>query len=589
MTYCLAWKKYKTVYMIADTCISAIDDKVNSEVNTFGECQGLYGKYYVQEGELKIYKITPNLAISYSGDIKQCKEIIEAVYHMANEFNTNKVMEIIENSFHTYNVEMIFIFSDDFNNYIYKFSKGTFKECDYAEIGNGKEIPYLSKDIKGVIDELYSEKLDKEYYLSMIISTIQCYILKNNIFKFGVGGVITGIFINKKLKWFRDIEYCLFEDDIRDLESMSVIVRGNSVFSSSDLDGGTRYIINNIIDKQIWDDLYLRKGIIKSLNTKNAFYYVFYSKKYNVLYFMRTNGYLHNIHFRRYVRRNEKTTDYVYVFRPDFRNHFIELDSNNERMPSVVEMQVIQKEYISHKEIIKRCSKDDISKRGKYLEMDFDFSEMEYKDFDKSLVIPIKKIINNYHNIVLLDYEYLCNSIEEKVNLYKQFHDFTIDDLNLEAIINRFMKQIVEHSFDKYLFCAVKSMNYTKEILDCNMDDYLKKYKNFKIISTNNFMNDFNGFIFELMKNYYINDLFFHLDKFIIIADNQEVRELLDIITPRFNFECTNPDIFLVRNLNELTEMNGELRYMVIDYVVAEILGLSIEEFGMLESLSYNI
>lgn len=589
MTYSLAWKKNKTVYMIADTCISAINDKMNSEVNTFGECQGLYGKYYVQEGELKIYKITPNLAISYSGDIEQCKEIIETVYNMANEVNVNRIMEVIENSFHTYNVEMIFVFSGNFNNCIYKFSKGIFKEYDYAEIGNGKEISYLSEDIKGIIDELYSEGLDEEYYLSMVISTIQCYILKNNTFKFGVGGVITGIFLNKQLKWFRDIEYCLFDDDIRDLESMSVIVRGNSVFSSSDLDGGTRYIINTIIDNKMWDDLYQRKGIIKSLNTKNAFYYVFYSKKYNVLYFMRTNGYLHNMHFRRYVRRDEEKTDYAYVFRSDFNKHFIEFDSNNKRLPSVVEMEVKQQEYIPHHEIIKQASKDDVIKRVKYLEMDFEFSEVEYKDFDKALVTPIKKIIDKYHNIVLVDYEYLCNSIEEKVNLYKQFRDFNIEDIKLESIVNRFMKQIVEDSFNKYLFCVVKPMNYEKEILDCNMDDYLKKYENLRIIKTNDFINDFNGFIFEFMKNYYINDSFFHLDKFIIIADNQEVAQLLDVITPRFNFGCDNADIFLVRNINGLSKMNGALRYMGIDYVVVAILGLSIEEFGWLESLSYNI
>ena len=157
--------------------------------------------------------------------------------------------------------------------------------------------------------------------------------------------------------------------------------------------------------------------------------------------------------------------------------------------------------------------------------------------------------------------------------MYKEFRDFNIEDFNIEKIVDIFMKQIVEDDFDKYLFITVKPKDYKKKILNYNIEESLKEYKNFYNIDIDNFRWNFNGIIFELIKNYYINDLFFHLDKFIIIS----------------NYRYENPDILLVRNLNELTNMNGELRYMVIDYVVAMILNLSIEEYGMLESLAYDI
>ena len=106
MTYCLAWKKGKNIFMIADTAISMTIDNLQSEYNSFGEVQGLYRDYYVQEGELKIYNITNKLAIAYSGDIRQCKDIIEIVYKMVADkdislIELKELMNNIENSFNS--------------------------------------------------------------------------------------------------------------------------------------------------------------------------------------------------------------------------------------------------------------------------------------------------------------------------------------------------------------------------------------------------------------------------------------------------------------------------------------------------------
>ena len=182
-------------------------------------------------------------------------------------------------------IELIFIFSDRYGKYIYQFSNGKFDECDYAEIGSGKSIPYFSENIKSITNEFYNVNQTAEYYLSIIISVVQCYVIKNNTFKAGVGGVITGIMLENKIKWFRDLEYYIFDDDIRDANTVSVIARNNSIFSSSDIDGHIRYMINKITDKYMWEDLYKREAIVKSLNTKNAFYYTFYSKNI-MLYFL---------------------------------------------------------------------------------------------------------------------------------------------------------------------------------------------------------------------------------------------------------------------------------------------------------------
>lgn len=58
-------------------------------------------------------------------------------------------------------------------------------------------------------------------------------------------------------------------------------------------------------------------------------------------------------------------------------------------------------------------------------------------------------------------------------------------------------------------------------------------------------------------------------------------------IIPRFNFGCDNPDILLVRNFNRLTNMDGGIRYIVMDNLVVSMLGITQKEYGELETLAY--
>ena len=73
MSYCIAWKKNEQVFMLSESAISSFEDDIQAGISTFGEVQGLYGKYYVQEGLLKIIKINDNrivdTCLQSSGDV----------------------------------------------------------------------------------------------------------------------------------------------------------------------------------------------------------------------------------------------------------------------------------------------------------------------------------------------------------------------------------------------------------------------------------------------------------------------------------------------------------------------------------------
>lgn len=544
----------------------------------------MYGNYYVQEGTLKIYTISENIVLSFAGDTHLANDIIENIYNLVKLMDMKNWMKVISNTYEGANIQIIIAESyESCKNTIYYFNGSTFKEVESCEIGNGKDLRYFSKDVNSIVDCFYNVANDDNDYLAMVLGVIQCYMIKNNTFTNGVGGTLSGLILNSKIKWFRDLEYYIFDDDIRNGSTMSVISRRSSVFSSSDLDGGTRYMLNPFEDKLIWDDLYYRNGIIKSLNTKNAYYYFFYNNKYNVIAFLKVNGQTQNIHFKRWIRRDKENTDYAYSFNPDFQGFFARFDSSMERLPNLMELEVVRDRYMPHDEVNLLCDPVDVKRVNNKKKMDFDFNEFEYNNYDKSKLQNVKKTIDKYHNLVLIDFSYFCDAINEKITLIKSVRECSPEQLNLAAIVDSFLKQIIPDEFIKYRIIVIKDNKDNRIISGCDMKEYFLNYSNCIVIDSNDFSYDLCGTLFQLMKNFYLNDTFFHLDKFIIMSDNIDINSILIKITPEFNFANSNPDIILVRNMNHFTNMDGRFRYLVIDYLIIAMLGISLDEFGKIE------
>lgn len=504
MSYCFAWEKDKVVYMIADTAVSSREDEILSPQNSLGEQQTRYGEYFVQEGLLKIYKLSSDMAVAFATEDVDCAiEMMQMLYDTQNLVAFDELLQIFANTYGTNtNTELILIHScGQEQNKIYKFSNGTFKNESFAEIGSGASLKTLSEDVHGLIRTLTGlQSRESHYYLAAIMAIIQSYFYRNEYFKFGVGGVITGVFLNDKLKFCRDIEYYFFDEDLREGKALSVINRFNSFFSASDISRTQVAFLNLLSDMPIVEDSYIMGGITKSLHTKNAFYYIFYSTKYNVMCMLEVKGVLHNIHFSRYIRRNHERTDYAYCFRSNFIDDFKRYDSAGERMPAFVEMEVLPVErYLPHEEMIKCCNPGDIAAHGAYARQrfDFDFDVFEYPDFDKRLLLDIKKCINNYHNIVLVDYGYFCDVLREKVDLYTPYYYFSLEDLDLSIINKAFASLVPYDAFEQYLFCIVKNSGRVYSISDYDMDEFWKKYPNTYFVNTN----DFDGALFELLKD----------------------------------------------------------------------------------------
>lgn len=588
MSYCVAWKKDKKVYMIGDSASSALQDDIRADTNTFGEVQGLYGKYIVQEGILKLYTVAENIVISYSGDKDTALEVIGYFQNMINNIsNIENIFEAIESTYgNSKNINLELIIAVSFgqdDNRIYHFNGNVIEEVlDFVDIGSGKDCSQLTSAVKWAIGCLYEQCKYKFDYLASIVSFIQCFTIKNKLYKYGVGGVFFGVVVDTKVRWCRDLAYYLYDENALNPKTISVMARDNSIFSSTDIDGGIRFILNEITDLKFWNSPYYKKSIVKAINTKNPIYFLFYSTVYNHVIFVKVDGWMHTSLFRRWIRREDEKIQYGYAFDAQFQNFLEREQEFNDENPTFTFVSCKQEEYISHEEMwkyVKNNTHENFKKK-----FDCEFSLLENSESGRSLFKLISKDILEYKNVILVDYSFLCEIIEEKINMYSCEY-VLINNLDLKELVHKFMITIASKDFNDYKIVVVKDKDYDKIINGMSMDEWFKGYKNCTILESDcdNYLYDLSSIMLELIKNYYINDTFFHLDKLIFVLDNNLANDILKI-APENNFEMTSPDIILVRNLNDLTNMDGRFRYVVIDYLVGYMFGLDNNEIGLLES-----
>lgn len=584
MSYCIAWKKDHRVFLVSESAISSLENDVQANLSTFGEVQGLYGKYYVQEGLLKLFQLNSEIALAFSGNISIAAELLKQLYSLSEMLTIEMLQNILINNYQGLEIRIILVRSGT-SPEIFLFDGTKFDRKDRCEIGSGRTNSTFSKNINKIIDQFQTTS-DEHDYLAKIIANIQCYSLRNHCIQEGYGGTFYGIVVGNKIDWFRDIGYYIYENDIHDGNFISVINRRNSVFSSSNCTDHITLILNSYLDIEIYKNPYLTRAVKKSLDTKNSFYFVVYSKVYNRIIFLKTNHESQNFLIKKWIKRDIDKTHYAFAFSP-ILVEFCEMhtENRNNMVPAFVELPSIVTNYMPHEAVSNVCDIPQRHLESANLQMDFDFTVYKFPIFDTGLIIPIKRIISNYHNIVVVDYHFMSDVCKEVFNRYSCLKDLDIQLFDISTLVSQFLRQVAESDFNKYLFIFVKDIQRTELLNGVDFSSILAKYDNVQFIEVQNFENDLCGAVFQLIKNYYINDRFFHLDKFILVADNRLMNALLCEIIPEFNFCNRNPDFILVRNINHDTQMDGRFLYIVIDYWLITAFGINMDELGELDFL----
>lgn len=590
MTYCLAWKRNESIFMLSDSTISRLNCNTSStNMSSFGEPFGIYNERYVSEEEIKINKISDTIAVSYAGNVSLAKQAIEN-FAIAIKSNLD-INEALKNLSITYNnygeFELLIVDGTDKNIYYFDGTKYRIEE-DIKDIGSGKDIPYFSDNI---INFIKSKKdIECEEHLVNVIAYIQCLAFKNNIFEDGVGGLFYGIHCNTQISWCKDLLYYIHENDINKFDTVSVISRYDGVFSSSTYNSTIKYYLNSIDNENIIrKNKYIQKSIIKSLQAHLADYVIFYDKVKNQILVKRTDKWPYNTLFRIWTKKNEKDEKYAFTFSEFFIDLINMSNNENNSIPNLIKVNCQDLPFENREDVVYSCLNfEDIEQIEDIdCEYDYDFRALNLTvSYNISIINSIIKDMINYYNIILIDYEYFYNILCEKYELYK-VGGICLEDLNLEKMITVFLSQIASQNFEEYGVYILKSKQYNEFIDGFSVVEWLKKYKNVTIIETEETnqeeKNEFYGLVFETIKNYYFNDKCFCIDKLILFCDDLFVDGILKY-TPKFNIESNNPDIILIRDLNIITKMDGRFKYACSDYVIAFMFGLDINKMGFLEA-----
>lgn len=600
MTYCRAWKKEKTVFLLSDTCVSEKDGRIDGCKSSFGENFGIYNNYSVSESEIKIATINNNIAIAYSGKIETAKEAIDNFINSMEYFDLKNSLAKLEATYDTNEFELIIVCTEP-NQEIYYFNGSVCTKIEnYIEIGSGKDDKDFCDKINKFIEcEQYelttdsvccllskNDKFNPDKHLVNVISYIQFLSKDKDMFSDGVGGLFSGLYLNKEIIWCRDLLYYIFDGDIDKFKTVSVVERFNSVFSYSDYNKIIRYYCNGVNDdERVVNDEYAQNNIIKSLIESFPDYVVVYNIKDKIIAVLEIDKWPYNQLFKMWIRRRKDETKYAFLFSSIFM-HLNDITINYSKDDLALYNLKVEKVPFEIREDCVGAIYSNIEDIEDFdIEYDYDLRSLELDDgysTDKDIIID--NTISKYNNIIIVDYRFLYEIIDEKYSQYK-FAGVQLEQLKLEFLIQKNFSGVSSQEFNEYGFYIIKSKKDNEYIDKFSLADWIKKYDNCTLIEVDDekYEKELISITLKIVTKYYYDENYFCIDKLILFCDNCYINEILQYV-PKINMEIENPDILLIRKINHHTQMDGRFRYVICDNAIAMTLGYSGKEFLLLES-----
>lgn len=577
MSVCIAWIKNEKSYLIADTLTSSTKNITLSTYTPFLQSKEHVNGYYVEEEGLKIYEISNDIAIAVAGDVPSYSEILPWIYNLKDSLSLQKLIELLQQNFEHLlkNIEMIFLYKNSEKNKIIVWNSQQFYEPADTSIpifiGCGAENTKFREAVKKAI--LYNNDHDPHQYLVLIISFVQCLSMKLKTIRYGFGGTFYGLLISSRIQWMRDLEYVLLAQNGSVSQSISVIIRKSSVIISSSMENTTRLLTNYHTSAEWFDEYHNMKSILRAVDTKEAFYYIYYGLKSNRIYLWEAKGILIRSDFRKWIRRGEKRVDYLYAIDASISN-LITRGKSKVLEPQGHILSTIGETYLSFDEVSTDVIKH-LHKINVLVGYDFDFVALDCSSFNKDHIKTIRKNIDDFYNIVVIDYEFFCQKILEKNIAFYKDYDFDLTQMHLELLLRHCLQNDCYVEYSKIKIVILKS---TKDYIinNVNITSWFQIYHNCSFIVTDNIEKDFSELLIYWIKEYYINEKYFHLGMNILVADNKILGQILDLLIPLERRQNKSADWILVRMNNFETSMPGGFNYVNEEWAFFDLLNLDI-------------
>lgn len=575
MSICIAWVKNNKSYLIADTLTSSTQNITLSKTTPFLQNKEYLNGYYVEEEGLKIYEISKDFAVAVTGDVPSYCEIIRWIYELKECKSIPEILELLQENFRhlLVNIKMIFLYKKSRKNRIIVWNGCCIYEPEDTStpvfIGSGSENTKFVKAVNEAISS--NDDTDSHRYLALIVSFVQCLSMKLKTIRCGFGGTFYGLFVSSQIQWMRDLEYVLLAKNGSVLQSISVIIRKSSVIISSSMEGTTRTLANNHLNEEWFSEYHNMKAIKRAVDTKEAFYYIFYGLKSNKIYLWEAKGILIRNDFRKWIRRGDKRVDYLYAIDPTI-SKLITGGKNKILEPKGYILETAGSTYLSFDKVCLDVVKQ-LRKAKCLVGYDFDFVALDCSSFNKEHIKLIRKNIEDFYNVVVIDYEFFGQKILKSMfALYKEY-DFDLSKMHLEVLLRHCLQNDYYVEYSKIKIVVVKNENEDDFTINgINIASWFQTYHNCSFIITNNKEKDLAQLLIYWIKEYYINEKYFHLGMNVLMADNTILGQILDLLIPHERRYQKAADWILVRMNNNETSMSGDFNYVNEEWAFLDLL-----------------
>ncbi|WDU78698.1 hypothetical protein [Lysinibacillus sp. G01H] len=319
MTYCLAWKDKKNVYMVADSAVSSSVLDTELESSSFGDIHEKRGKNYVYEGTLKLQTINNSYIICYAGNLITINGMLELLStQLECGINVSEAFETIKNSLSNFDADFLIGYIESNIPVLLHFDGENLIDKEYCQIGSGTSSESWSYRNEFIRNKNLEKGASPNQSLASTVVILQIYSLKENMMNLGVGGLIFGLRLdNEGIHWCKDTTYYLYNIDLMDYHLVTVIARDNNLHVLSSLN--SMHLIfpshQNDIPNKILHEQY-SEFLHKSMTD----YFVFASVFYPTIVLIQISGRIHNEYFRLYYKRDGIYTHYRFIINPEIAN-----------------------------------------------------------------------------------------------------------------------------------------------------------------------------------------------------------------------------------------------------------------------------
>ncbi|MBO2945613.1 hypothetical protein JJQ72_16665 [Paenibacillus sp. F411] len=508
------------------------------------------------------------------GKVEYSKDIIEQIELQLSYFDIEEILQNISNSFsHAAEFELLVAKKKASSNMLFYVTPSSFERIDEAKsIGSGNKITQLTDTLLNFTKGFDFKEDDPKTVLSKMVAFLQIIIYKNGFLEYGVGGTVCGACLEEEIIWNDDLFYLFYERNFEDRVTLNVSVREDVLLTGSDFNETNKIFGSLTTNKDSFKRHNIIRKLLKILNTTPPRFIVFYSKFYNCIYFNDTNRRnITSIGFR-YLKRGSQIK-VAFINNPDLVLQLCSHQSDEKINIPVFYIKSFQLPYISREDLLNMYNIEDVMDMNETY--DFDLDEIDI-NIPNNLIrsINIDKFAE-IDDVLIIDFQYLFTKIKERLDHYKGLN-IKLNASNISKAFTKFMgRYTAENSLKQYIIYYSNGEDYIidGENILTNFISSIENVISFEFSNDNYYLGVVaNTSIF--LKEYYVNEKYFGIDKICKVLDNTPINQILELL-PTSNYNPEETDLILIRNHKYETNIKVPIVYYVVDYLIDDMFNIT--------------